>query len=104
MIHEALAQVRGLVKGAIKIIAPMTSRQRYQQSTGRDPWRCPHCQRERGVGRIWHPNYGVIQAELETRRRGKSASQAPRAAPTGGAGRTLWPAAGGISLSLPGVR
>jgi Putative transposase/Transposase zinc-binding domain len=104
MIHEALAKVRGLVKGAIKIIAPMTYRQRYQQSTGRDPLRCPHCQREMGVWRIWHPSYGVIHDELETIRRGKYASQAPRAAPTGGAGRTLWPAAGGISLSLPGVR
>jgi hypothetical protein len=104
MIQEALAKVRGLVKGAIKIIAPMTYRQRYQQSTGRDPLRCPHCQREMGVWRIWHPTYGVIHDELETIRRGKYASQAPRAAPTGGSGRTLWPATGGISLSLPGVR
>jgi hypothetical protein len=104
MIQEALAKVRGIVKGAIKIIAPMTYRQRYQQSTGRDPLRCPHCQREMGVWRIWHPNYGVIHDELETIRRGKYASQAPRAAPTGGSGRTLWPATGGISLSLPGVR
>src|SRR5690242_9090962 len=39
-----------------------------------------------------------------TIRRGKYASQAPRAAPTGGSGRTLWPATGGIPLSLPGVR
>jgi Putative transposase/Transposase zinc-binding domain len=104
MIQEALAKVRGLVKGAIKIIAPMTYRQRYQQSTGRDPLRCPHCQREMGVWRIWHPNYGVIHDELETIRRGKYASQAPRAAPTGGSGQTLWPATGGVSLSLSGVR
>ena len=92
LIQEALAKVRGIVKGAIRIIAPMTYRQRYQQSTGRDPLRCPHCQREMGVWRIWHPRYGVIHDELETIRRGKYASQAPRAAPTGGAGRTLWPA------------
>jgi hypothetical protein len=104
MIQEALARVKGIVKGAIKIIAPLTYRQRYQQSTGRDPLRCPHCQREMGVWRIWHPSYGVIHDELETIRRGTYASQAPRAAPTGGAGRTLWPATGGISLSLPGVR
>jgi hypothetical protein len=103
MIQEAWAKVRGIVKGAIKIIAPMTYRQRYQQSTGRDPLRCPHCQREMGVWRIWHPSYGVIHDELETIRRGKYASQTPRAAPTGGAGRTLWPATGGISLSLSGL-
>ena len=104
MIQEALAKVQGIIKGAIKIIAPMTYRQRYQQSTGRDPLRCPHCHRDMGVWRIWHPTYGVIHDELETIRRGKYASQAPRAAPIGGAGRTLWPATGGISLSLPGVR
>jgi hypothetical protein len=37
MIQAALAKVQGIVKGAIKIIAPMTYRQRYQQSTGRAP-------------------------------------------------------------------
>src|SRR5207253_5297763 len=104
IIQAALAKVEGMVKGAVKIIARLTYRQRYEQSTGRDPLRCPHCQREMAVWRIWHPNYGVIHDELETIRRGKYASQAPRAAPTGGAGRTLWPATGGISLSLPGVR
>src|SRR5438477_633574 len=84
VIQEALAKVKGIVKGAIKIIAPMTYRQRYHQSTGQDPLRCPHCHSDKGVWRIWHPNYGVIHDELETIRRGKYASQAPRAAPTGG--------------------
>src|SRR5262249_9912498 len=91
MIQEALAKVRGLVKGAIRIIAPMTYRQRYQQSTGRDPLRCPHCQREMGVWKIGHPKYGVIYDELEAIKRGKYASQAPRAAPTGGAGEPFGP-------------
>jgi Putative transposase len=104
MIQEALAKVKGIIKGAIKIIAPMIYRQRYQQSTGLDPLRCPHCHRDMGVWRIWHPTYGVIHDELETIRRGKYASQAPRAAPPGGSGRTLGPATGGISVSLPGVR
>ena len=102
-IQEALAKVKGRVKGAIKIIAPMTYRQRYQQSTGRDPLRCPYCQREMGVWRIWHPTYGLIHDELQAIERGKYASQAPRADPAGRLGRTLWPAAGGISLSLPGL-
>jgi Putative transposase/Transposase zinc-binding domain len=104
VIQAALAKVQGVVKEAIKIIAPLTYRQRYQQSTGRDPLRCPHCHSEMGLWRIWHPVYGVIHDELEAIRRGKSASQAPRAAPTGSPGRTVWPAAGGISLSLPGMR
>jgi hypothetical protein len=42
LIPEALATVKGIVKGAIKMIAPMTYRQRDQRSTGRDPWRCPY--------------------------------------------------------------
>jgi len=103
LIQEALAKIKGIVKGAIKIIAPLTYRQRYQQSTGRDPLRCPYCQAEMGVWKIWHPKYGVIYDELEAMKRGKYASQEPRAAPTGSAGRTVWPAAGGISLSLPGL-
>jgi hypothetical protein len=43
--QAALAKVEGVVKGAVRIIARLTYRQRYEQSTGRDPFRCPHCQR-----------------------------------------------------------
>jgi hypothetical protein len=71
MIHDALAQVKGIVKGAVKIIAPLTYRQRYEQSTGRDPLRCPHCQRAMGVWRIWHPPSGTLSDELEAMKRGK---------------------------------
>jgi putative transposase/transposase-like zinc-binding protein len=92
MIHEALAKVQGIVKGAIKIIAPLTYRQRYQRSTGRDPLRCPHCQSDMGVWRIWHPTYGVIHDEVKAIRRGKYASQAPRADPAGRPGHPLWAA------------
>jgi len=81
LIQEALAKVEGFVKGAIKIIAPMTYRQRYQQSTGRDPLRCPHCRGEMGVWRIWHPTSGVIYDEGEVIKRGTYASTAQRAGP-----------------------
>jgi hypothetical protein len=37
MIQTALAKVEGVVKGAVKIITRLTYRQRYGQSTGRDP-------------------------------------------------------------------
>jgi putative transposase len=103
MIHDALSKVKGIVKGAIQIIAPLTYRQRYQQSTGRDPLRCPHCQAERGVWKIWHPQYGVISDELEAIERGKYASHTSRADSPGSSRRTVWPAAGGIPLSLPGL-
>jgi hypothetical protein len=55
MIQAALATVQHVVKGAIKIIAPMTYRQRYHQSTGRDPLCCPHCQGDMSGWRLWHP-------------------------------------------------
>jgi Putative transposase/Transposase zinc-binding domain len=92
LIQEALTKVQGMVKGAIKIIAPMTYRERYQQSTGRDPLRCPHCKAEMGIWKIWHPKYGVLYDELETIRRGKYASQASRADPVRRLGRPLRPA------------
>jgi len=104
VIQAALAKVQGIVKGAIKIIAPLTYRQRYQQSTGRDPLRCPHCQRDMGLWRIWHPTYGVIYDELAAMRRGKYASQETRAAPDGGERRALRAASGGVPLSLFGLR
>src|ERR671933_819406 len=103
LIQEALAKVQGMVKGAIKIIAPMTYRKRYQQSTGRDPLRCPHCKAAMGIWRIWHPTYGVIYDELEAMRRGNYASQETRAAPDGGDRRALRAAAGGVPLSLFGL-
>ena len=104
LIQAAWAKVQGVAKGASTIIAAMTYRQRSQQSTGRDPWRCPYCQRAMGVWRIWHPQDGVIDDELEAIRRGKYASQAIRADPTNRPGRTLWPTAGGVSLSLCSLR
>ena len=81
VIQAALAKVEGVVKGAVKIIAWLTYRQRYEQSTGRDPFICPHCQSEMGVWRIWHPTYGVIYDEGEVIKRGTYASSAQRAGP-----------------------
>ena len=74
MIHAALAKVKGIVQGAIKIIAAKSYRERYQQSTGRDPLICPHCQHEMGLWKIWHPKYGVVYDELDAIRRGRYAS------------------------------
>ena len=81
VIQAALAKVAGVVKGAVKIMARLTYRQRYEQSTGRDPLRCPHCRGEMGVWRIWHPTYGVLYDEGEVIKRGTYASSAQRAGP-----------------------
>ena len=74
LIRQALAKVKGMVRGAIKVIAAKSYRQRYQQSTGRDPLRCPHCQQEMSVWKVWHPKYGVVYDELDAMRRGRYAS------------------------------
>jgi hypothetical protein len=71
LIQRALAKVKGVVRGAVKIIAPLTYRQRYHQSSGRDPLICPHCHHEMGLWKVWHPKYGVVYDELDTIRRGR---------------------------------
>jgi Putative transposase len=81
IIQAALAKVEGVVKGAVQIIARLTYRQRYEQSTGRDPLLCPYCRGEMGVWRIWHPTYGVIHDEVQVIKRGTYASTAQRAGP-----------------------
>ena len=74
LIQEALAKVRGIVKGAIKIMTAKSYRERYRQSSGRDPLLCPHCHHEMDVWKVWHPKYGVVYDELEAMRRGRYAS------------------------------
>jgi hypothetical protein len=81
LMHEALAKVEGRVQGAVQIIARLTYRQRYEQSTGRDPLICPHCRSAMGVWRIWHPTYGVIYDEGEVIKRGTYALIAQQAGP-----------------------
>jgi hypothetical protein len=81
VIQAALAKVESVVKGAVQIIARLTYRQRYEQSTGRDPLICPHCRSEMRVWHIWPPTYGVIYDEGEVIKRGTYATTAPRAGP-----------------------
>jgi len=81
VIHAALAKVEGVVKGAVKIIARLTYRQRDEQSTGRDPLICPHCGGEMGLWRLWHPTYGVIYDEVQVIKRGTSGSSVQRSGP-----------------------
>ena len=70
VMQAALAKGEGVVKGAVKLLARLTYRQRYEQSTGRDPLRCPYCRGEMGVWRIWHPPYGGISDEVQVIQRG----------------------------------
>jgi hypothetical protein len=87
IIQEALAKVKRAVHGAVKIIAPKNYRERYQESTGKDPFICPRCGEEMSIWEIWHPKYGTIYSELEEMRKGKyeaKAKEAIAAANSGG--------------------
>jgi len=53
----------------VKIIARLTYRQRYEQSTGARSLAVSHCQSTMDVWRIWHPTYGVIYDEGEVIKR-----------------------------------
>jgi hypothetical protein len=81
VIQAALAKVEGVVKGAVKIIARLTYRERFEKGTGRDPLMCPYCRSEMGRWRIWHPTYGVIYDEGERIKRGRYRSPAQRSGP-----------------------
>jgi putative transposase/transposase-like zinc-binding protein len=81
VIQAALAKVEGVVKGAVKIIARLTYRQRYAQSTGRDPLSCSHCGGEMGLWRMWHPRYGVIYDEAQVIKRGTYGSNVQQSGP-----------------------
>ncbi len=76
IMQAALAKVGEIAKGAVQIIAQLTYRQRYEQSTGRDPCRCPHCQREMGLWRLWHPTSGGVYDEGQKSKRGTYTSSA----------------------------
>jgi Putative transposase/Transposase zinc-binding domain len=75
LIREAFAKVKGVVRGAVKIMARLTYRQRYHQSSGRDPLMCPHCHHEMELWKVWHPKYGVVYDELEAIKKGKYGSR-----------------------------
>jgi hypothetical protein len=70
LIQAALTKVEGGIKGAVTLIARLTYRQRYEPSTGRDPFQGPHCQNKMEGWRIWPPTYGVIHDEGEVIKRG----------------------------------
>jgi hypothetical protein len=79
--QAALAKVEEVVTGAVKIIARLSYRQRYEKSTGRDPLICSHCGGEMGLWRMWHPRYGVIYDEAQVIKRGTYGSSVQQSGP-----------------------
>lgn len=101
VIQEALSMVKGVVKGAIKIIEKKDYRKRYQESTGNDPFVCSHCGKEMDLWKVWHPDYGVIYDELEVIMSGKYEQKEEENESVGCSGRSaVRPSARAVQLSL----
>jgi len=97
IILEALGKVKKVVRDAIQVVVPPNYRERYQESTGKDPLICPNCGKEMDVWKIWHPKYGVVYDELEEMRRGKYETRKEEAFVNG---KAIWATTEGIQLSL----
>jgi len=100
IIREALSKVKRVVKGAIKILAQKRYRERYMESTGKDPFICPHCGQEMDICTIWHPRYGVIYDELYEIRRGKYEQKEKEAFGEEGNGRAIRSSSEGVKFML----
>ena len=103
VIKEAMSRVKQVVKDSIKIISTKNYRERYQESTGRDPLICPNCREEMDIWAIWHPKYGVIYDEFEEIRRGKYDPEEQERHIEGRDGRSIRSSSRGIQISLFGV-
>lgn len=104
IIQEALAKIKKVVHGAIKIIAAKNYRERYQESTGKDPFMCSRCGQEMDIWRIWHPKYGTVYDELEEMKRGKYETQRGQALVNKGKeDKPYRTSSKGIQLSLLGL-
>jgi hypothetical protein len=102
-IQQALSKVKGIVQGAIKIIAKKSYRERYKDGSGKDPLLCPHCKAQMEIWKVWHPDYGVIYDELEEMKRGKYEWKEKEAIARENNEETLWPTTKRVQLPLFGV-
>lgn len=103
IIQEALSTVKGVVKGAIKIIKEKSYRERYQESFGKDPFKCTHCGEEMILWVIYHPRYGIIYDEGEVIESGKYKQREEESNRDEWDRRTVWPATEVLQLPLFGV-
>ncbi|MCP4271171.1 MAG: transposase [Gammaproteobacteria bacterium] len=103
VIQEALSKVTKVVKDAIKIVPRKKYRERYEESTGTDPFICSYCGKEMGIWKIWHPEYGVVYDEYEEIKRGKYEPKEQRVFVEKRDGGAIRPSSERIQLSLFGV-
>jgi hypothetical protein len=103
IILEALSTVKGVVRGAIKIIEEKSYRERYQEGFGKDPFTCTYCGREMVVWTIYHPRYGIIYDEDEVIKSGLYKRREEEINRDKCGRRTVWPTSDVLQLPLFGV-
>jgi Putative transposase/Transposase zinc-binding domain len=98
VLKQILRAMGRTIKGAYRIVAPKTYRERVWASTGHDPLRCGHCGRVMILWKVWHPRYGVVYDELKEIKRGR---YGPRGVLSRGAGLDGERPEPLVQLSLP---
>lgn len=59
------------LNGVYEVVASRNYRQRYMESYGTDPMKCPYCGHKMTLWIIWNPKYGVVYDEEKNIRQGK---------------------------------
>lgn len=100
-IKEGLRRIGRVIKGTYEVVAEKTYRERYKDTTGRDPLKCRFCGTIMDLWRVWHPKYGLIYDESEKLKAGHYETTVDREDTTKGRDRhSLRPSAEGIPLPL----
>lgn len=101
LITKGLLRVGRSIKGTYEIVAFKKYRERYRDTTGRDPLICKFCGSEMTLARVWLPKYGTIFDEWEELKAGKYGKATDRDDTATGRDRhPLRPTAEGVPLPL----
>jgi len=96
-IKEGLKNFDKTVKGVYEVVESINYRQRYMESSGKDPLRCPFCEHEMKIWVMWHPKYGVMYDEEKNIKQGKYEK---RSRAGDGDGSTVWRPSGVLQVSM----
>ena len=89
----------------IQIINKKNYRERYRDSSGVDPLKCPYCGAEMEIVKIWEPIRGIIFDEFDEAKRGiRGLEDEGKEMECKERGGTLWSETDGIQLSLFDMR
>lgn len=71
VINAGIMNFSKTIKGVYEVVATKNYKERYMESSGKDPLRCPFCGHKMKIWMMWHPKYGVIYDEEKSIRQGK---------------------------------